>query len=113
MGKRAMVIVGQRLDTAILWTLLYADVFDFPMTLREIHHFLIDTRASYEEVERALLTPSVELAPHIAQRTHEGETYFALQSRAEQVFATRQHLPPANIVPPCQPSYGKRRTGME
>jgi hypothetical protein len=28
-------------EEAILRTLLYADVFNFPMTLREIHHFLI------------------------------------------------------------------------
>jgi hypothetical protein len=43
------------LEAAILRTVLYADVFHFPMMAAEIHHFLIyDRQVSLEAVERAL-----------------------------------------------------------
>jgi hypothetical protein len=41
-------------DEAILHTLLYADIFDYPLTPAEIHHFLIDVPASREAVHQAL-----------------------------------------------------------
>jgi hypothetical protein len=43
------------LEDAILRTILYADVFNFPLRLEEIHHFLIaDTPTSLHRVEEAL-----------------------------------------------------------
>lgn len=42
------------LEQAILRTLLYADTFNFPMTLAEIHHFLIGYRALLTDVAVAL-----------------------------------------------------------
>jgi hypothetical protein len=51
--------VLEPLEVAILRTLLYADVFAFPMTVRELHHFLIhDRSASLNEVEEALANSS-------------------------------------------------------
>lgn len=48
------------LEHAILRTVLYADVFDFPLTVAEIHHFLIhDEMVSREEVERTLRDSAV------------------------------------------------------
>jgi hypothetical protein len=41
-------------DVAILHTLLYADIFDYPLTPAEIHHFLIDAATSREAVDHAL-----------------------------------------------------------
>lgn len=78
------------LDKAIIWTLLYADVFDFPMTAREVHHFLIQTHADLEEVENALKNPSEQLQPFITSRTEQGQEYFAICERADHVFATRR-----------------------
>jgi hypothetical protein len=47
--------VLEPLDVAILRTLLYADVFAFPLTVREIHHYLIHDRpASLSDVEATL-----------------------------------------------------------
>ena len=45
----------QPLEAAILRTVLYADVFNFPMKLEEIHHFLIsDDPASIIEIAQTL-----------------------------------------------------------
>jgi hypothetical protein len=42
-------------EEAVLRTLLYADVFNFPMTLPEIHHFLIaDAPVPLEQIAHAL-----------------------------------------------------------
>ncbi|RPI30744.1 MAG: hypothetical protein EHM70_13130, partial [Chloroflexota bacterium] len=43
------------LSTAILQTAAYADVFDYPLTLGEIHRYLIGVRTSKESVEQILL----------------------------------------------------------
>ncbi len=52
------------LAEAILRTLIYADVFNFPMTDQEIHHFLIGSHTALEEV-RAGLVASRWLAERI------------------------------------------------
>ena len=45
----------QPLEAAILRTVLYADVFNFPMTLEEIHHFLIsDVLTSLDDITQTL-----------------------------------------------------------
>ena len=79
-----------RLDQAILRTLLYADVFDFPMTTAEVHHYLIETQATLAEVEHALQHPSAQLRPLITSQQIDTQMYFAINPRAEHVFATRQ-----------------------
>ncbi|MEP7284668.1 MAG: hypothetical protein ABI947_02735 [Chloroflexota bacterium] len=51
---------------AIFRTLLYADVFNFPMTEAEIHHFLIGAAATADEV-RTTLAHSAWLAANITR----------------------------------------------
>ncbi|MBL8134757.1 MAG: hypothetical protein JNL42_23050 [Anaerolineae bacterium] len=49
-----------QLEAAVLRTLLYADVFGFPLTQREIHHFLIaDQPFSEMQISRALESPAL------------------------------------------------------
>jgi hypothetical protein len=56
--------VPSPIEEAILRTLLYADVFNFPMTEVEIHHFLIGCTANRDEVQ-ATLNSSTWLREHI------------------------------------------------
>jgi hypothetical protein len=64
------------LDSAILRTLFYADVFQFPMRIEEIHRFLIGCAVPLETVEAAL-TQSAWLAEHIEM----ADGYVALRER--------------------------------
>jgi hypothetical protein len=71
---------GIALEQAILRTLLYADVFGFPMTQAEIHHFLIAYSASLDEVDHAL-----RHSPWLLERIQHVEGYYVLRSRADLV----------------------------
>jgi len=68
-----------RLDIAILKTIIYGDIFHFPMTTEEIHHFLICDRATtLSDIVNRLQT-STDLAENLC---HDG-TYYALATRQE------------------------------
>lgn len=43
------------MEKAILKTLAYADIFDYPLKAYEIHKWLIGTKATFQQVEKALL----------------------------------------------------------
>ena len=45
---------GARLERAIVETVAYADVFDYPLTLTEVHRYLTGVQAAREAVEAAL-----------------------------------------------------------
>lgn len=73
------------IEEAILRTVLYADVFSFPMTRREIHHFLIaDAPVSFESVERTLAASTL-----LAHALITDGVCFACAGR-EALFAQRQ-----------------------
>lgn len=42
------------MEKAVLKTLIYADIFDFPLTIFEIHKWLIGEKAQLRQVEKAL-----------------------------------------------------------
>lgn len=80
-------------DQAILMTLLYADVFSFPMTAREIHHFLIGCSAACEEIECAIANPSAWLTSHIEVGTLNKKSIYAIrktESTNQAIFEKRQ-----------------------
>jgi hypothetical protein len=55
------------IETAILKTILYADVFNFPLTVREVHHFLIAPHPIPLSQITETLTHSPRLAAVIEQ----------------------------------------------
>lgn len=57
-----------KLQKAILKTLSYADVFDYPLTLTELHKFLIGTKASINDLAKALT--------EIKEVTQDGQFFF-------------------------------------
>jgi len=83
---------SDRLSEAILHTVAYSDIFDYPLTAPEVHRYLTGVRASFEEVAQAL-----EEGP--VMRTG---GYFTLPDReelvsvrAEREVRSRQLLPRA------------------
>lgn len=66
--------VPSELSQAVFDTLLYSDVFDFPLSAREIYHYLSEKSATLEDVNRVLSSD-----PRFVS---EGE-YFALPGRGE------------------------------
>lgn len=54
-------------EEAILRTVLYADVFDYPLTVDEIHRYLVGTSASHVDVQ-TILRESVWLSRRLSNR---------------------------------------------
>ncbi|RMG83922.1 MAG: hypothetical protein D6712_12285 [Chloroflexi bacterium] len=70
---------------AIIKTLLYADVFNFPMTAEEIHHFLVhDSTVPYITVLKKLQHETLQ--PYIEEQ----DGYFMLRGRKELVAIRQQ-----------------------
>ena len=57
------------LHRAIVETVAYADIFDYPLTVAEVHRYLVGVRASEAEVRSALLDS--ELVPRYLSRSGE------------------------------------------
>lgn len=65
-------------DEAILRTLLYADIFDYPLTPHEIHYYLIETAAPLEAVQARLNT-----SPWLRAHTDSRQGYVTLRDRPD------------------------------
>ena len=78
---------GIRRDQAILKTVLYCDLFDYPLTPVEIAHYLVEAQGSRDEIETAL-TSSVWLHERISQV----EGFVTLRGREDLVERRRQKL---------------------
>jgi hypothetical protein len=90
------------IETAILRTVLYADVFNFPMTVAEIQHFLIsDVPTTCAQVERALQR-SVTLQQYL---TCSGG-YVMLAERMDLIDERRQREQASDYLWPLAMSYG-------
>ena len=66
-------------EVAIMRTILYADVFNFPLTTHEIHRYLIhDTALSQSQI-----TKTLENSSYLKQHLYCEKGYFCLQVRKE------------------------------
>jgi len=80
------------MDKAILKTLAYADIFDYPLTLREIHKWLIGRKVVLRQVEKVVEKLYQESrqgrgSPKAASIKYKGEYYFL--PRREKLVAKR------------------------
>jgi hypothetical protein len=75
-----------RIECAILRTVLYADIFHYPMSAAEIHHFLIHDEA----VTRAIVDDRLQNSPQLRQMLHEEGGYYARYDRAEIIALRHQ-----------------------
>lgn len=71
-------------EEAVLRTVLYADLFDFPLTTDEIHRYLIGLRLAPEAVQAAL-----DSSAWLGERLLRANGYIAARSRAEAVTTLR------------------------
>lgn len=80
------------MEKAILKTLIYADIFDYPMKAWEIHKWLIGKKASLQQVAKALNRLRVKGNPSGSLRTS-GERvkdYYCLPGRSSLVKKRQQ-----------------------
>ncbi len=93
-----MTSLPSTLDHAIVCTLLYGDVFKFPMTAAEIHHFLIGITAKLDEVEHTLNHPSSWLSKRIISDTIDDNRYYAIHTRDANIFTYRRERMQASAI---------------
>jgi hypothetical protein len=74
-------------EVAIFKTLVYGDIFDYPLTLDEIHHFLIEDASSLEAVQTAL-----ECSEWLAQRVTRVNGYYATRPETADLRDYRQQV---------------------
>lgn len=89
-------------EAAILRAVLYADTFDYPLTPREIHRYLIGEVASLDDL-RAILESSVWLKGRLA---NVGQAY-ALTRRAELAALRRRRVEHARRLWMSARRYGR------
>lgn len=77
---RAMTLPAGTLDDALLLTVLYADIFDFPLTRDELFTFLVANTGSRSEVDAA-----VDRFLGDGQRLETDGSFVYLRGRAETV----------------------------
>lgn len=92
-----------KLDIAILKTIIYGDVFNFPMTAQEIHHFLIHN----ESVSYQTIISHLESSSDLEQHLCNNGKFYTLKER-EQLFALRlERDQMMDILSPQMTYYGR------
>lgn len=71
----------QPIEAAIMRTILYGDIFDFPMTPAEIHHFLIHD----EGVSLAAIQDTLATSPYMRQCLVQSQGYIACAGRDDLI----------------------------
>jgi cellulose synthase/poly-beta-1,6-N-acetylglucosamine synthase-like glycosyltransferase len=94
------------LEHAVLKTLAYADIFDYPLTAREIHRYLVGIRASLADIESLLTGTQLEKSI-----TRTGK-YFSLSGRQAIVQTRLRRSEVARQIWPNALRYGLLISGL-
>lgn len=96
------------IDEAILRTIIYGDVFSFPMTPQEIHHFLIsDISYDLQFVENALAH-----SRYLAQMVEQSDGLVALSGRGDLIPLRLQREQDSLYLMDAATRYGRWLTRM-
>ncbi len=90
------------LEQAILFTIAYGDIFQYPMTVQEIHRYLIGLQSTHQAIREALHQPN-RLGRWI---THCGPFYM-LPGRNELVHIRQQRMQESARLWPKAEYYGR------
>lgn len=89
---------SNELSRAVLDTLAYSDIFDHPLTVEEVHRYLVGVRTTVEEVRRAL---------DANDRLEKTEIYFTLPGRIEIVEIRKEREARSRKLLPLALKYGR------
>ncbi len=89
-------------EEAIIRTVSYVDIFDYPLTLPEVHRYLIGVPAPLSTVQKILANG--RLVPHHLSREQE---FFTLPGREEVVRIRQQRAAAANELWPAALHYDR------
>jgi hypothetical protein len=92
----------QGLADAILRTVVYADLFDFPLTIPEIHRYLTGSAAPMATIEERLLQDG-----RLGERMASYTPYWFLTGREELVELRREREAYAQVLWPAAWRYGR------
>ena len=92
----------QPVEEAIVRTVSYVDIFDYPLTLPEVHRYLIGVPAPLHTVQKIL--SNGKLIPHHLSRQEE---FFTLPGREDVVAIRRERAAAANELWPVATHYGQ------
>lgn len=68
----------ENLGQAVLKTLIYSDIFDFPLRISEVHRYLIGLRCLEEELSKLLYTNNTNVNESARMKIREWQGYFYL-----------------------------------
>lgn len=91
------------LEDAILRTILYADVFNFPLTQAELHHFLI----AAVPVSRAQIAQTLAGSPRLRSLLCEQDGYIVCTDRAALIAVRQQREHAASHLMPAALRWGR------
>lgn len=101
------VITTAALETAIIQTVAYVDVFDYPLMAKEIHRYLAGVPAPLGPVESLLANGRL-----VPGRLACSKGYFTLAGRESIVSTRRRRARAARRLWPCALDYGRILAGL-